>query len=157
MVVIVDPHLKRTQAYPVYQEASDLGVLVKPSSGDGEYEGWCWTGSSSWVDFFNPKSWDWWKGLFKTLPKSDSKFSWVDSTENVNIWNDMNEVRIAGRDSRQHCLSAARPSAVCIQWPGNHDAEGQCPLWWLGTPGRPQHQWHALRKLLNDFVALCIL
>ena len=89
MVVIVDPHLKRTQNYPVYKEGSELGVLTKSSNGEGEYEGWCWSGSSSWVDFFNPKSWDWWKGLFKTTPSD--KFSWVDSTENIGVWNDMNE------------------------------------------------------------------
>ncbi|KLO09715.1 glycoside hydrolase family 31 protein [Schizopora paradoxa] len=90
MVVIIDPHLKRTQDYPVYKEASELGILVKPSSGEGEYEGWCWSGSSSWVDFFNPGSWDWWKKLFKTTPQENG-FSWIDSTESVGIWNDMNE------------------------------------------------------------------
>lgn len=93
MVVIIDPHLKRTSTYPVYKEASELGVLVKPPSGQGEYEGWCWSGSSSWPDFFNPASWDWWKAMFKTTPQGD-KFSWVDSTEGVFIWNDMNEVLI---------------------------------------------------------------
>ena len=98
MVVIIDPHLKRSRDYPVYKEASELEVIVKPSSGEGEYEGWCWSGSSSWVDFFHPKSWDWWKGLFKTTPRADGKFSWVDSTENVYIWNDMNEVRRALTD-----------------------------------------------------------
>ncbi|EEB95461.1 hypothetical protein MPER_05570, partial [Moniliophthora perniciosa FA553] len=33
MVVIIDPHLKRTSNYPVYQEASERGLLVKPKSG----------------------------------------------------------------------------------------------------------------------------
>jgi alpha 1,3-glucosidase len=28
------------------------------------FEGWCWTGSSVWVDFFNPKSWEWWTRMF---------------------------------------------------------------------------------------------
>ncbi|CAL1712026.1 unnamed protein product [Somion occarium] len=92
MVVIIDPHLKRTSSYPVYQEAVDNGVLVKTKDGN-EYEGWCWSGSSAWVDFFNPTSWDWWKGLFKTYP-IEGKFTWVDSTEDVHIWNDMNEPAI---------------------------------------------------------------
>lgn len=91
MVVIIDPHLKRVSSYPVYEEAKELDVLIK-NSNNGEYEGWCWSGSSAWVDFFNPKSWDWWKTLFKTTPLSGGKFSWVESTENVGIWNDMNEV-----------------------------------------------------------------
>ncbi|THG94440.1 hypothetical protein EW145_g8138 [Phellinidium pouzarii] len=94
MVVIIDPHLKRASNYPIYKEASDIDVLVKKPDGEGEFEGWCWTGSSSWVDFFNPKSWGWWKTLFKTTPSAGGKYSWVDSTENVGIWNDMNEPSI---------------------------------------------------------------
>lgn len=91
MVVIVDPHLKRTASYPVYKEAQELGVLAKTKDGQSEYEGWCWSGSSAWVDFFNPASWDWWKGLFKTVQTSQDKFAWTDSTTDVHIWNDMNE------------------------------------------------------------------
>lgn len=90
MVVIVDPHLKRTSDYPVYQKASELGLLVKTKS-ETEYEGWCWSGSSAWVDFFNPNVWDWWKTLFK-IQKLATDWSWTDSTEAVHIWNDMNEV-----------------------------------------------------------------
>jgi Alpha-glucosidases, family 31 of glycosyl hydrolases len=96
MVVIIDPHLKRTSDYPVYKKASELGILVKPKGGEGEYEGWCWTGSSSWIDFFNPASWDWWKSLFKTVKLKDG-WSWTESTDAVHIWNDMNEVPV-------HCL-----------------------------------------------------
>ncbi|KAF8525985.1 glycoside hydrolase family 31 protein [Hysterangium stoloniferum] len=90
MVVIIDPHLKRVESYPVYKKASELGILIKPSSGEGEFEGWCWSGSSSWVDFFHPGSWDWWISLFQ--PRGDSKdWHWTDSTDDVFIWNDMNE------------------------------------------------------------------
>lgn len=91
MVVIVDPHLKRVDSYPVYKEATELDVLSKTKDGN-EYEGWCWSGSSAWVDFFNPASWDWWKGLFKTVQGSAGKFAWTESTTDVHIWNDMNEV-----------------------------------------------------------------
>lgn len=90
MVVIVDPHLKRTDDYPVYKKAQELGVLVKQQNGQDDYEGWCWPGSSSWVDFFNPASWDFWKSLFKT--SKESSWSWTESTEDIHIWNDMNEV-----------------------------------------------------------------
>ncbi|KAG2158568.1 glycoside hydrolase family 31 protein [Suillus bovinus] len=90
MVIIVDPHLKRSNDYPVYKRASELGVLVKPKSGEGEYEGWCWPGSSSWIDFFHPGSWDFWISLFKTKT-IDDQWSWIESTDNVGIWNDMNE------------------------------------------------------------------
>ncbi|KAF8904918.1 alpha-glucosidase [Mucidula mucida] len=93
MVVIVDPHLKRSSNYPVYQEASERELLAKPKSGEGEYEGWCWSGSSSWIDFFNPASWDWWKGLFK-FDSNGEGWSWTQSTDAIHIWNDMNEPAI---------------------------------------------------------------
>lgn len=92
MVVIVDPHLKRTADYPVYKQASELGLLIKNKDGQ-EYEGWCWSGSSAWVDFFNPASWAWWELLFKPYQLPDGQWSWTESTTDVHIWNDMNEVR----------------------------------------------------------------
>ncbi|KAF8608373.1 glycoside hydrolase family 31 protein [Ceratobasidium sp. AG-I] len=97
MVVIVDPHLKRTSSYPVYTAAQELDVLVKRPGGKEEFEGWCWSGSSAWVDFFDPKSWEWWKGLYKfDKPKTigDEKaleWTWKESSEGIHIWNDMNE------------------------------------------------------------------
>ena len=48
MVVIIDPHLKRTSSYPVYQEASERGVLVKPASGEGDRLGDASEESSNW-------------------------------------------------------------------------------------------------------------
>jgi mannosyl-oligosaccharide alpha-1,3-glucosidase len=93
MVVIVDPHLKRVDDYPVYKQAKELDILVKQKNGKDDYEGWCWPGSSSWVDFFNPASWDFWKSLFRTKKGYFSKWSWTESTEDIHIWNDMNEVR----------------------------------------------------------------
>ncbi|SGY21788.1 BQ5605_C016g08274 [Microbotryum silenes-dioicae] len=83
LVAIVDPHIKRTSSLHVYKEAQDLDVLCKDRDGN-EFRGWCWTGDSAWVDFFHPKSWDWWVSLFRF-----DKF--VGSTKNLYIWNDMNE------------------------------------------------------------------
>lgn len=84
LVTIVDPHIKRVDSLYVYKEGKELDVLQKTSDGR-EFEGWCWTGSSSWPDWFNPKSWDWWTGMF-TFEK------FVGSKKNLFIWNDMNEV-----------------------------------------------------------------
>ena len=110
MVVIVDPHLKRDDNYPAFKQAQELGVLVKPKSGEGEYEGWCWPGSSSWTDFFNPKSWDWWKGIFDPKEHPD-KWTWTKSTTDIHIWNDMNEV---GPQSRLDVVLADdRNSPLC--------------------------------------------
>lgn len=113
MVIIIDPHLKRVSSYPVYQEAVDRGLLAKQKNGN-EYEGWCWSGSSAWVDFFNPGSWDWWKTLFKTNALGDGKFSWTESTENVYIWNDMNEVRIQVASWNCSNISNTSSVACCI-------------------------------------------
>ncbi|KAI0313324.1 alpha-glucosidase [Amylostereum chailletii] len=93
MVVIVDPHLKRSQDYPVYRRAQELGVLVKQQNGKDDYEGWCWSGSSAWMDFFNPASYDFWQKLFR-VKQQDSEWTWTESTEDVYIWNDMNEPAI---------------------------------------------------------------
>jgi alpha 1,3-glucosidase len=63
MVAIVDPHIKRTDSFRVYSGAKDLDILIKKADGTN-FEGWCWTGSSVWVDFFNPASWNWWTKMF---------------------------------------------------------------------------------------------
>ncbi|WWD16176.1 hypothetical protein CI109_100601 [Kwoniella shandongensis] len=83
MVAIVDPHIKRTDSFRIYSDAKDLDVLIKKADGTN-FEGWCWTGSSVWVDFFNENSWAWWTKMF------DLK-TWKESTNALFIWNDMNE------------------------------------------------------------------
>ncbi|GAA5828886.1 hypothetical protein JCM11251_005908 [Rhodosporidiobolus azoricus] len=84
LVAIVDPHIKRSKDLYVYKEAQELDILCKKEDGKTEYEGHCWTGSSAWVDWFNPKSHQWWISLFRF-----DKFE--GSTKNLFIWNDMNE------------------------------------------------------------------
>lgn len=83
LVIIIDPHIKNTNDYPVVEELKSKGLGVKNKDGD-LYEGWCWPGSSHWVDCFNPGSIKWWTGLFKF-----DKFK--GTLANVFIWNDMNE------------------------------------------------------------------
>lgn len=63
MVAIVDPHIKKADTFRIYTDAKDLDILVKKADGSN-FEGWCWTGSSVWVDFFNPNSWAWWTKMF---------------------------------------------------------------------------------------------
>jgi alpha 1,3-glucosidase len=92
MVVIVDPHLKRTDNYPVYQMAKEKNILIKQPNGNDDFEGWCWSGSSAWVDFFHPDSLPFWKKLFDYRPGSE--WTWTKSTQDVHIWNDMNEPSI---------------------------------------------------------------
>ncbi|XP_064599881.1 neutral alpha-glucosidase AB-like [Liolophura sinensis] len=83
LVTIVDPHLKRDDNYKVYTDAKNRGYLVKNKDG-GDYDGWCWPGSSSWPDFINPEVRDWWANNFAFE-------EYEGSTENLMVWNDMNE------------------------------------------------------------------
>ncbi|KAI7490473.1 putative alpha glucosidase II, alpha subunit [Hortaea werneckii] len=82
LVAIIDPHIKNDN-YPVNDELKSKGLAVNNKEGN-MYEGWCWPGSSTWVDCFNPKAREWWKGLFRY-----DKFK--GTMKNVWIWNDMNE------------------------------------------------------------------
>ncbi|QIX02522.1 hypothetical protein AMS68_008039 [Peltaster fructicola] len=83
LVYIIDPHIKNTGNYPVVDElkSKDLAVHNKDNQ---IYEGWCWPGSSHWIDAFNPAALTWWKTLFRYDKfKGTAKNSW--------LWNDMNE------------------------------------------------------------------
>ena len=83
LVVIIDPHIKNEGNYHVVDElkSKSLGVRNKDNN---LFEGWCWPGSSHWVDCFNPAALEWWKSLF-------AYSSFTGTAANTFIWNDMNE------------------------------------------------------------------
>lgn len=83
MVTIVDPHIKRDDSYYIHKEASEKGHYVKDATGK-DYDGWCWPGSSSYLDMLSPEVRDWWADKF-------SYKNYVGSTPSLYIWNDMNE------------------------------------------------------------------
>ncbi|XP_040826041.1 neutral alpha-glucosidase C [Ochotona curzoniae] len=83
LVVISDPHIKADPDYSVYAEAKEQGFLVKTREG-ADFEGICWPGLSSYLDFTNPKVREWYAGLF-AFPVYQG------STDILFIWNDMNE------------------------------------------------------------------
>jgi len=83
MVTIVDPHIKRDDGYATHAEATRLGHYIKKKDG-GDYDGWCWPGSSSYLDFTSPTVREWWAAQFHP-----SKY--VGSTLDLYTWNDMNE------------------------------------------------------------------
>ncbi|CAA7034893.1 unnamed protein product [Microthlaspi erraticum] len=83
MVTIVDPHIKRDDSYFLHKEATQMGYYVKDSSGK-DFDGWCWPGSSSYIDMLSPQIRDWWGGRF-------SYKNYAGSTPSLYIWNDMNE------------------------------------------------------------------
>lgn len=83
LVVIIDPHIKRDNNYFLHNDATNMGYYLKTREGK-DYEGWCWPGSSSYLDFFDPKVFEYYVGLY-----SLDKFH--GTTNDVYIWNDMNE------------------------------------------------------------------
>ncbi|XP_010623078.1 neutral alpha-glucosidase C isoform X1 [Fukomys damarensis] len=83
LVVISDPHIMVDPDYPVYTKAKEQGFFVRTREG-GDFEGVCWPGLSSYLDFTNPKVREWYSGLF-AFP------AYQGSTDILFIWNDMNE------------------------------------------------------------------
>lgn len=83
LVVIIDPHIKKEDGYHVVDQLTSKDLAVHNKE-DKIFEGWCWPGSSHWIDCFNPKSIEWWKTLFKYD-------NFKGTMENTFIWNDMNE------------------------------------------------------------------
>ncbi|KZL87529.1 glycosyl hydrolase family 31 [Colletotrichum incanum] len=83
LVVIIDPHIKNEGKYDITEQMNSKGLAVLNKEGK-PFEGWCWPGSSHWVDCFNPKAVEWWSGLF-------NYDTFKGTMENTFIWNDMNE------------------------------------------------------------------
>ncbi|XP_051117289.1 probable glucan 1,3-alpha-glucosidase [Andrographis paniculata] len=83
MVTIVDPHIKRDDSYYIHKEATEKGYYVKDATGK-DFDGWCWPGSSSYLDMVNPEIRQWWGDKF-------SYKNYIGSTPSLYIWNDMNE------------------------------------------------------------------
>lgn len=83
MVTIVDPHIKRDSGFPVHSLALAQDLYIKDKHG-AVYDGWCWPGSSSYLDFTSPKVRSFWAERF-TLT------NYPDSTLDLYTWNDMNE------------------------------------------------------------------
>ncbi|KYQ91049.1 alpha-glucosidase II [Tieghemostelium lacteum] len=88
LVTIVDPHIKKDSNYYIYSEASEKGYYVK-NKDRNDFEGWCWPGTSSYLDFTNPVIRDWWSSQF-------AYDKYKGSAKNLYIWNDMNEPSVFG-------------------------------------------------------------
>ncbi|XP_048830317.1 neutral alpha-glucosidase C isoform X1 [Brienomyrus brachyistius] len=83
LVVISDPHIKVDPAWSIYCEARKSGHFVRDREG-GPFCGRCWPGASCYLDFSSSTVRTWYSCLF-ALEK------YKGSTENMFIWNDMNE------------------------------------------------------------------
>ncbi|KAK7196128.1 alpha glucosidase II subunit [Novymonas esmeraldas] len=86
LVTVKDPHVKRDDSYYVHEEARKGDHYVKDASGR-EFEGDCWPGRSSWPDFLNTRTRDWYGRFFH-----DSRYP--GGSRDVHTWVDMNEPSI---------------------------------------------------------------
>jgi alpha-glucosidase len=87
VVVIIDPGLKVEPGYFGYEEGVKNGYFVKYPNG-ADYIGSVWPGRSHFPDFTNPKTREWWGGMFKVY--TDAGIS--------GYWNDMNEPAAWGQN-----------------------------------------------------------
>ncbi|KAM7403629.1 hypothetical protein PAMA_004187 [Pampus argenteus] len=83
LVVINDPHIKVDPDWSLYSEARDGDLFVKDREGQ-VYQGSCWPGKSSYLDFSSPACRAWYSTCF-ALDK------YKGSTTSLFVWNDMNE------------------------------------------------------------------
>jgi alpha 1,3-glucosidase len=84
MVTIIDPHIKRDDNYYIHKEATALGLYIKDKKAEKDFDGWCWPGSSSYLDFTTEKVRSWWAEQFQYK-------KYTGSTPELFTWNDMNE------------------------------------------------------------------
>ena len=84
VIVILDPHIKKDNWYPVYYKSKNNFFVKKEDSTD--FVGNCWSGDSSFLDFFNKETINFWKNLI--LKEEDYFYPGIN---NIHIWNDMNE------------------------------------------------------------------
>ncbi|OMJ84624.1 hypothetical protein SteCoe_14215 [Stentor coeruleus] len=83
LVTIVDPHFRKDEAFGANKNINDNELWVKNQNGE-IFEGECWSGVSSWLDFLNPRAREFWQQMYSYQKYEGS--SW-----NLWIWNDMNE------------------------------------------------------------------
>jgi alpha 1,3-glucosidase len=84
LVTIIDPHIKVESGYNVYDGALNNNLFVMNADGS-VFEGPCWPGTSSYMDFLNPEARDYYASMY-----SYDNFQGSTSTI-AGIWNDMNE------------------------------------------------------------------
>ena len=84
LVTIVDPHTKRDSRYWLHKEATERGLYVKNAEGN-DFEGHCWPGSSSYLDFLREDVREYWASQFSGYEPTST------STPSLHTWNDMNE------------------------------------------------------------------
>jgi len=94
-VVIVDPHIRASEEFHVYNEGLEKqhrvqkqgdieNIFVRDPAGKDPWVGNCWPGESVWFDFLNENAAQWWGDLLHPS-------TFIGTNYLYGIWNDMNE------------------------------------------------------------------
>eukprot|EP00168_Porphyra_purpurea_P012055 TRINITY_DN3131_c0_g1_i1.p1 TRINITY_DN3131_c0_g1~~TRINITY_DN3131_c0_g1_i1.p1 ORF type:complete len:527 (+),score=175.10 TRINITY_DN3131_c0_g1_i1:1154-2734(+) len=83
LVTIIDPHIKRDDGFSLHKDATAGGHYVKNADG-GDFDGWCWAGASSYIDYLAPAAREFWASRF-----CPAKYPHFGPT--LHTWVDMNE------------------------------------------------------------------
>ncbi|XP_049882112.1 neutral alpha-glucosidase AB isoform X2 [Pectinophora gossypiella] len=127
LVVIIDPHIKREAGYFVHEDAQDNSYYVKDKDGK-DYDGWCWPGSSSYLDFFNPAASKYYaeRYRFENFPGT---------SKDVHFWNDMNEPSVFSgpeitmpKDNRHYAPPVDGADGLSSFWEHRH-VHNEYGLW----------------------------
>ncbi len=91
LITIIDPHSKVEDEYWIYREMKMRDISVKNKENE-DYITDCWPKESVYFDYFNPKTIDYIKSLYSTVPEDEVEIEdYIWNDPNVLIWNDMNE------------------------------------------------------------------
>ncbi len=100
LAVIIDPGVKISNHYPVYQQGLDSALFIKYPDGTN-YAGQVWPGWCNFPDFTMPKTRAWWGRWVKTYADLGV----------TGFWNDMNEIAVWGKEV---------PDLLNLNWDGHH-------------------------------------
>ena len=100
LAVIIDPGVKISEHYPVYQQGLDSALFIKYPDGTN-YSGQVWPGWCNFPDFTMPKTRAWWGRWVKTYADLGV----------TGFWNDMNEIAVWGKEV---------PDLLNLNWDGHH-------------------------------------
>ncbi|CRL04690.1 CLUMA_CG017754, isoform A [Clunio marinus] len=83
LTFIIDPHVFVDEDYSFYAQNRARGYYIKNSDGS-DYQGVCWPGMSSYVDYFNPEARRFYADQYLLE-------NFAENSVTTGIWNDMNE------------------------------------------------------------------
>ena len=106
--------------HPRYNEVAQFGGFVKSADNNAPQKSMFWGGDASYLDFTNPKTFDWWKrNVREQLLEYGITATWNDNNE-FEIWDD--DVRCDGFGESFN-IGMARPLQTMLMVRASHEAQ----------------------------------